>query len=284
MKYVVTEWHTRDGVALYAQVWEPEQKPVAVICMVHGLGEHLGRYHHLAQFLTDHGFAYIGIDLRGHGKTPGQRGYVPSFETFMQDISLLLDQAGIRNPGLPKFLYGHSLGGILVLNYCLRKKPDMAGVIVTSPGLRTALEEQTAKVLFAKIAGSILPRVSLPTGLDAGGLSRNPEVVRDYLDDPLVHDRATLRMAKETLAAIPYIFENAAEFRYPMLLMHGTEDRLAYTRGSQEFAALATQADINLKLWEGAYHELHNELEQDQVFQYLLKWLQARLNLISSGE
>ena len=277
MRHFDTEWQTSDGATLYAQGWEPEQKPVAVICMIHGLGEHFGRYRHLAEFLTDHGFAYVGVDLRGHGKTPGQRGYVPSFNAFMQDISLLLDQVGIRYPSLPKFLYGHSLGGILVLNYCLRKTPDLAGVIVTSPGLRNALEEQTAKVAFANIAGTILPRISLPSGLDTSGLSRNPEIARAYLEDPLVHDRATLRMAKETLAAIPYIFENAKDFHYPLLLMHGTADRLAYARGSQEFAGLAIQAEIDLKLWEGAYHELHNELEKDQVFDYLLQWLQMRL-------
>jgi acylglycerol lipase len=284
MNYFDAEWQTRDGALVYAQGWEPEQKSVAVICMIHGLGEHLGRYRHLAKFLTDHGFAAIGIDLRGHGKSPGQRGYVPSFDTFMQDIHLLLDQAGIRHAGLPKFLYGHSLGGILVLNYCLRKNPDLAGVIVTSPALRNALEEQTAKVAFAKIAGTILPRISLPSGLDTSGLSRDPEVARAYLEDPLVHDRATLRMAKETLAAIPFIFENAADFHYPLLLMHGTADRLAYARGSQEFAELATQADIDFKLWEGAYHELHNELEQDQVFEYMLDWLQMRLDRVAANK
>ena len=277
MRHFDTEWQTRDGVSLYAQGWEPDDKPVAVIGMIHGLGEHLGRYSHLAKFLTDHRFAYVGFDLRGHGKTPGQRGHVPSFETFMEDINLLLDQTGIRYPGLPKFLYGHSLGGILVLNYCLRRQPELAGVIITGPGLRNALEEQNAKVAFAKIAGTILPRLSLPTGLNVNDLSRSPEVVKAYQDDLLVHDRATLRMAKETFDAIPYIFENAAEFRYPILLMHGEEDRLAYPRGSQEFTALAKQADVTFKLWEGAYHELHNEPEQEQVFDYLLQWLLARL-------
>ena len=277
MRHFDTEWQTKDGVSLYAQGWEPDDKPAAVIGMIHGLGEHLGRYSHLAKFLTDHRFAYVGFDLRGHGKTPGQRGHVPSFETFMQDINLLLDQTGIRYPGLPKFLYGHSLGGILVLNYCLRRQPELAGVIITGLSLRTALEEQTAKVAFAKIAGTILPRLSLPTGLNANDLSRNPDVVQAYQNDPLVHGRATLRMAKETLDAIPFIFENAAEFRYPILLMHGKEDRLAYPRGSQEFAALAKQADITLKFWDGAYHELHNEPEQEQVFDYLLEWLLARL-------
>lgn len=279
MRHFDTEWQTRDGISLYAQGWEPDEKPIAVVCMIHGLGEHLGRYTHLAQFLTDHQFAYIGIDLRGHGKTPGQRGHVPSFEAFMQDVNLLLDQTRIRYPGKPIFLYGHSLGGILVLNYCLRRKPELAGVIITSPGLRTALEEQPVKVSFAKIAGTILPRLSLPTGLKVDNLSRNPQVGETYQNDPLVHDRATLRMAKETLGAIPFIFENAAEFRYPTLMMHGKEDRIAYPRGSQEFAALAKQAEITLKLWDKAYHELHNEPEQEQVFDYLLQWLLARLKL-----
>jgi acylglycerol lipase len=277
MKHFETEWQTRDGMSIYAQGWEPEDKPLAIICMVHGLGEHFGRYRHLAQFLTDNGFAYLGIDLRGHGKTPGPRGHVPSFETFMQDINLMLDQAGIRYPGLPVFLYGHSLGGILVLNYCLRRGPNLTGVIVTSPGLRTALEEQTAKVFIAKIAGTFLPWVSLPTGVDVNDLSRNPDVARDYLADPYVHERASLRMAKETLAAIPYIFQHADEFKYPLLLMHGLADRLAYARGSQEFAELAKKADITLQFWEGAYHELHNEPEQDLVFNQILQWLKTRL-------
>ncbi len=277
MKHFDTEWQTSDGKSIYAQGWEPDDKPKAMICMVHGLGEHFGRYHHLAKFLTDNRFAYLGIDLRGHGKTPGPRGHVTSFETFMDDINLLLDQASIRYPGLPVFLYGHSLGGILVLNYCLRRKPDLRGVIVTSPGLRTALEEQTVKVAIAKVAGSILPWITLPTGLDVNDLSRNPEVARAYLADSLVHERASLRMAKETLAAIPYIFQHAAEFNYPLLLMHGQADRLAYAHGSQEFAHLAKKADISLHLWEGAYHELHNEPENEQVFNKTLQWLTTQL-------
>jgi alpha-beta hydrolase superfamily lysophospholipase len=277
MKHFETEWQTKDGASLYAQAWEPDERPLAIICMVHGLGEHFGRYRHLAKFLTDNRFAYIGSDLRGHGKTPGPRGHVSSFETFMDDIDLLLDQARIRYPGLPVFLYGNSLGGILVLNYCLRRKPDLRGVIVTSPGLRSALEEQTVKVAFAKIAGTLLPWLSLPTGLDVNALSRNPEVARAYLADPLVHNRATLRMAKESFAAIPYIFQHAAEFRYSLLLMHGTADRLVYARGSQEFAEMAKNADITLHLWEGAYHELINEPEQDQVFNKILQWLNKLL-------
>jgi len=276
-KHFETEWQTRDGATLSAQCWEPGQKSAAVICLVHGLGEHIGRYGHLAEFLADHGFTFIGNDLRGHGKTPGQRGYVPAFETFMQDIDLLLDQAGSLNPGVPKFLYGHSMGGILVLNYCLRRNPSLAGVVVTSPGMRNALVEQTAKIVFVRLAGAILPRVSLPTGMDASALSRNPEVVRAYLEDPLVHDRSTLRMAKELLPAIPYIFENAAEFQYPLLLMHGSADRLAYASGSQEFVERATRADITYKQWDDAYHELHNDFVQNKVFDYLLAWLQNRL-------
>jgi alpha-beta hydrolase superfamily lysophospholipase len=277
MKHFETEWLTKDGASVFAQGWEPDDQPLANICMIHGLGEHLGRYRHLAQFLTDNRFAYMGIDLRGHGKTPGPRGHIPSFETFMDDIDLLLDQARIRYPGLPIFLYGNSLGGTLVLHYCLRRSPDLRGVIVTSPGLRSALEEQTVKIAFAKIAGTLLPGLSLPTGLDANALSRNPEIARAYLADPLVHDRATLRMAKETLAAIRYIFQHAAEFNYPLLIMHGTGDRLVYARGSQEFAELAKTADVTLHLWEGAYHELINEPEQDQVFNKILQWLTTQL-------
>lgn len=266
--------HSPDGLQLFFQRWDPPGEPRAVVCLVHGLGEHSGRYAHLARRLTQAGYSLVAFDLRGHGKSGGPRGHTPSFDALMDDTALMLQEAGRLYPGKPLFLYGHSLGGLLVLNYVLRRKPTLAGVIATGAGLHTSLEEQTVRVSFAKSMGKVLPAVTLATGLNPQDLSRDPQVVANYQKDPLVHDRATLAMAKCNFEAMPYALSHASEFQPPLLLMHGAADRLTYPSGSQEFAA-QVRGDCTLKLWEGLYHEIHNEPEQEQVFAYLLEWLNA---------
>ncbi len=269
-------WQTNDGLQLFAQAWLPESTPRAVVCLVHGLGEHSGRYRHVAAALTEAGYVLLGFDLRGHGRSEGPRGHTPAFKAFMDDIDQLLQEAAQRFPHLPLFLYGHSLGGILVLNYALRRQPELAGVIATGSGLRTALEHQTAKLALVQVLGRILPTVTLPSGLNPQDLSRDPDVVRAYVNDPLVHDRLSLGAARGLLKAIRWAFEHATEFPVPLLLMHGRADRLGSAKGSQEFADLV-QGDCTLKLWDGLYHEIHNELEQQQVFETMIAWLEAHL-------
>lgn len=266
---------TQDGLRLFAQCWEPDVSPLAAICLVHGLGEHSGRYANLAARFIQAGFALMAFDLRGHGKSEGLRGHTSSFEALMVDIDLLLAETRRRYSQLPIFMYGHSLGGILVLNFILRRKPQLSGVVVTSPGLRTAIERQTVKVSLANLVGRIMPTLSLHSGLEVQAISRDATVVQAYLADPLVHDRGTLRMAKETFQAIRWAYAHASEFYLPLLIMHGAADRIAYAEGSQEFAR-SIHHDCTLKLWDGLYHELHNEPEQAQVFEYLLKWLNEK--------
>lgn len=160
-----------------------------------------------------------------------------------------------------------------MLNYVLRRKPALAGAVVTSPGLRTALEEQKAKVMLAKVLGSLLPSVSLASGLDANMISHDLEVVNRYKQDPLVHDKISFGMAKNLMDAIQWTFDHAGEFDIPLLLMHGTADRIAFDRGSKEFAA-KVKDDCTLKLWDGFYHATHNEPGKEQVFTFLLDWLE----------
>jgi acylglycerol lipase len=271
-----TQWQADDGVFLFGRGWEPEGKPRALVCLVHGLGEHSGRYQHVAAALTEAGYAVLSFDLRGHGRSGGPRGHIPSFEAFLRDLDRLFDQAQLRYPSQPRFLYGHSLGGILVLNYALRRKPEARGVIATSSGLRTALEEQKLKVALVRILGRILPSLTLPSGLDPKTLSHDPQVVKDYQSDPLVHDKISLGFARIMLDVIPWTFAHAHEFPLPLLLMHGTEDALAYPQGSEEFARRAGEK-ATLKLWPGLYHELHNEPQKQEVFKFLIDWLESHL-------
>jgi alpha-beta hydrolase superfamily lysophospholipase len=276
MEHYESNWQSFDGLKLYTQGWKPESEAKAVICLVHGLGEHSERYEHVAQYLTDNGYAVLSFDLRGHGKSGGARGHTPSVEAFRKDIDLLIQEAKQRYPQLPHFLYGHSLGGILVLNYALSRKPELAGVVATSPGLRTSLQEQTTKIAFANIAGAILPNLSMSTGLETEQISRSWEVVEIYKNDPLVHDKATLSMAKNTIQAIDWTFEHASEFNLPLLLVHGSEDNIAYARGSEEFAGHVKE-DCTVKLWDGLYHETHNEPEKEQVLEFMLNWLNEHI-------
>lgn len=270
------KWTSHDGLEMFAQSWEPDENPKAVICLVHGLGEHSGRYAHVGKAFTEAGFALAGFDLRGHGKSGGPRGHSPSFDAFMDDIDGFVKQVESRFNGLPRFLYGHSLGGILVLNYVLRRKPDFVGVISTGAGLRTSLEEQAGKVMMARVLGTLMPSAAIPTGLIPKDISRNKEVVDAYISDPLVHDKMTLGFGKTMLSVLPWTFEHAHEFSLPLLVMHGAGDKLGYPRGSEEFAGHVKE-NCTLKLWDGLYHELHNEPEQDQVFAFTIDWMNSQL-------
>ena len=280
MNDVETTWRARDGAELFVRSWLPEATPRAAIALVHGLGEHSGRYQHVAAHFNQAGYIVQSFDLRGHGKTPGPRGHVRSIELILQDIDLLLEKIAQAYPSLPCFLYGHSLGGNLVLFYALSYKRDLSGVIATSPGLITALQDQKIKIFFARILGVLMPGVILSTGLDANLISRDPQIVQDYIADPLVHDRSSLGFAKGMLDMNNWVMAHAQEFEYPLLLTHGANDQIAYPRGSQEFAALVPE-NVTLKLWDGLAHELHNEPEKEQVLQYILGWMDQQLVLQS---
>jgi len=278
MSHIEYEWKAADGLKIYAQAWEPETAPKAVVCLVHGLGEHGGRYTYVAETLNQGGYAVLASDLRGHGKTEGKRGHAPSFDAFMDDMAILLKNAAQCYSGSPCFLWGHSLGGVLVANYVLRRKPQLEGVVITSAGfLRTSISNQKTKIQFAKIAGKIIPEMSMPTGLDANKISRDPEVVQRYVNDPLVHGVATLAMAKYTIDAIPWACAHASEWTLPVLIMHGDGDAIAFVSGSEEFANLIKQ-DCTLKIWPGLWHETHNEPEKEQVLAYALGWLDSQIS------
>ena len=273
MKHFETGWKSKDGLNLFARGWEPEEKaPEAVACLVHGLGEHTGRYAHVAEALTASGFALMGADLRGHGRSEGKRGHFASIEPVMQDVDSLLEQAGRRYPGIPLFLFGFSLGGILVLHYALKRRPPIQGVIASGPGLRTALEKQPVKVFLARVLGAIFPEFALPSGLNADALTRNEKVVQAYENDPLVQHKVTLGFGKTMLAVNKWTLEHAGEFSLPLLIMHGKADKIAFVTGSNDFAKRAGDK-CRLVIWDDALHELHNEPEKEEVFETMISWM-----------
>ncbi len=276
MSHPSWNWKSRDGWLLHAQAWQPEEEARSVVCLVHGLGEHSGRYSHVAAVLNRAGYALLALDLRGHGRSAGRRGHIPLLEVVLDDLDLLLEEAARRFPGRPRFLYGHSMGGLLVLYHTLRRRPPLAGVIATGSALRTPLEGQRLKVVLSRSLSRLLPALTLPSGLDPAAISRDPAVVQAYCSDPLVHDRISFRLASELLRASRWVMEHAAEFPLPLLLIHGGADCLTLPEGSREFAARAGR-NCTLKIWEGLYHEVHNEPEQGEVLAYILSWMEEKL-------
>jgi acylglycerol lipase len=273
------QWEEKDETRFFLQGWEPDQKPKAVVALVHGLGEHTARYAHVGKVLTDAGYALVGFDLRGHGRSGGSRGHASSLDTYMQDIHQFFSLLEKRYPDLPHFLYGHSLGGLLVLAYAIQYGAHLRGVVATGPGLRSALQKQKAKVAIVRLLGSFLPTMTLQSGLDATAISRDTSIVEAYKSDPLVHDSASLGFGKAALRAVDLCFERAAEFPVPLLIMHGKDDKIAYSSGSEEYTGLLRAAgkDVTLKLWDDLYHEVHNEPEKQEVFKFMLTWLDQHL-------
>jgi acylglycerol lipase len=272
---------TDDSVDLYFQGWEIEEPAKGVVCLVHGLGEHSGRYAHVGERLNQARYHMMAFDLPGHGKTSGKRGDLPTYDVLNKYVTLMLSEASRRYPTLPQILFGHSMGGLVVLYYCLKIKPSLAGVVATGTGLKTALEEQKGKILLVKLLGPLFPGLVIASGLDTSALSRDAQVVDDYQKDLLVHDRATLGLGFYSLKAIQYIYGNARAWDLPLLLMHGTDDRLAYPKGSEDFAELVSPKLCTLKLWQGYYHELHNEPGKEEVFKYLITQLDQFIDKVA---
>jgi acylglycerol lipase len=273
MQHIEFTQQAPDGIQFYFQGWQPEIPPKAVVCLVHGLGEHTGRYAHVAAALNDAGYALLGFDLRGHGKSGGPRGHTPTYDALMDDIGRLLDETAMRYPALSRFLYGHSLGGNLVLNHALRRKPQIAGVVATSPAIRTATPPPSSQITLAKLMNRIQPAMQMANGLALDGLARDPEVIRAYTNDPLVHNKISVRLALEMLQAGEWALAHAAEFSLPLLLTHGSADKITSATASVEFAQ-KVPGDCTFKLWDGFYHETHNEPEKAKVLAFIVDWLQ----------
>lgn len=265
----------QDGVNIFAQEWEPDSPVRGVIALVHGLGEHSGRYEHVANWFNQKGFAVLSMDLRGHGQTPGARGHIPGYDSALLDIDLLIDEAAKKYPELPIFLYGHSLGGALVLYHSLNRRAKLRGVIATSPGLVPATPPSGITLWIAKTASKIAPSMLIDNNLDVTGLARDPQVIQRYTTDPLVHGKISARLGLDLIQNGLWIIEHGAEFPLPLLLMVGSADRLVNPDAVRKLAKVIPANRLTFVEWEGYYHELHNEPEKELVFQEMLKWLES---------
>lgn len=274
MAHSTTQWKTRDGLTLFAQSWIVEN-PKAVLGIVHGMGEHSSRYTHVAEAMNVSEISVVAYDHRGHGKSTGQRGHTPSMGHMLDGVDQLLEEMARVAPSAPKFLIGHSMGGNVVLNHALIRKPKVNGVIASGPYLKLAFQPPAFQVKLAKLVKGLLPSLGQPTNLDATAISRDKAVVDTYLKDPLVHGRITPAFFVEMDDAGRWALDNADRMELPLLIYHGSADRLTSHEASKEFA-FKVKGDVTWHSWEDFYHECHNDPGKEDVFKLIADWMLAR--------
>ncbi len=245
----------------------------AMVIMVHGLGEHIQRYDSWAGLFKEEGIGFIGVDLPGHGRSPGRRGYIRSYSLMEEMLDILVENCRKTFPGCPLYIYGHSLGGGIVLEYLLKKNPKIKGAIVTSPWLRLTFQPPKSKLLLASIMKNLLPGLVQSSGLNVNHISHDGAEVEKYKNDPLVHGKISVGLFASAMDAGEYSLKHAPELKIHTLLLHGKDDKLTSPEASMEFAGKTGMVD--LKIWNGGYHELHNELFREEVFKYILNWIKA---------
>ncbi|MCL4141321.1 UNVERIFIED_CONTAM: hypothetical protein GTU68_003330 [Idotea baltica] len=226
------------------------------------------------------GIAVYSFDHYGHGKTQSKLGHFPSYEAALFSVEELLIEAKADFPTLPLFIMGHSLGGNLVANLALKRKPDVKGVVLSAPYFRLAFSPSSVDVFLAKTMINIYPSFTQSSKLDASAISRDGKEVKKYKDDPLVHDLVSPVLFLGCHQAGEWAFEHAGDWKHPLLIMHGTEDRLTSHEASEAFAKAAEgfgKSDVTLKLWDGLFHEMHNEPEKEEVLKTVSDWVLARV-------
>lgn len=260
---------------LPGRLWAAAE-PRAVVAVIHGLGEHCGRYAALASDMAHAGYTVAAVDLPGHGDAPGARGDMRSWSTVRDNAVHALWTAPLALPGdlgrLPRVLFGHSMGGVLALDYALAHPRELSAVAVSAAGLRSGIPPWW-KLALANVARVTSPAIGFPTGLEEAGMSRDPEVVKARADDPLVHDRISPRLYFAFNEARQRVLRGARRLATPALLMHGEADRVADPSGSTEFAASAPEALMTHIVYPGAYHEIFNDLDREKVKTDLFAWL-----------
>ncbi|MBU2488685.1 MAG: lysophospholipase [Proteobacteria bacterium] len=261
---------------LFWQAWRPESKPRGVVVLVHGYGEHSGRYPHVVETLVPEGFSVWAADNRGHGRSFGIRGHVDQWGDFRTDLRHFLSLVGEQEPGIPLFLFGHSMGGLIVLDYVLHHPQGLAGVAVSGPALDQGAVNPLL-ILASRVLSRVAPRLAVKSGLDDEAVSRDPRVVADYRNDPLVHGMATGRLGTEMARTMKWVLAHAPEFSPPLFIIHGGADRLVAPETSAEFYHRVTLTDKQRNEYLGYFHETHNDTGWEKPVGDLAAWFSAHL-------
>lgn len=280
MQHQTGHFRTHDDLELYEQYWLPDSPPKAVIAMIHGLGEHSGRYRDFAAWFVPQGYAVYALDHRGHGQSPGQRGHINDWAEFREDLRVFLERVQEQTPDVPLFLVGHSMGALIVLDYALHYPRGLTAVVSSGSPLGRGDDVSPVLMFVGKVLSSFAPKVKMQTGLKAESLSHDEDVVQAYRDDPLVHGLATPRFAAQMDTTMKRTMKAASEWKsdLPLLIVHGGDDPICPPEASARFFEQVGAQDKEHHEYPGYLHEVFNEVGREKVLQDVQDWLEAHLD------
>lgn len=264
-----------DGTQLFFREWHAE-KAEAMILIIHGLGEHSGRYTKLAGDFNSAGVSVFSFDLRGHGKSDGKRGHIMSFNEYLYDVDNF-KQMLLKRFSKPLFILGHSMGGLIAMNFTIKNPSNISGLITSGALFRIRVKVPEWKKRLGIFLSNRIPSLSMSNGLNPDHLSHDSEVVRAYKKDPLVHTKVTARWFTEITSAMEETFRTAPRLNTPVLMLHGSDDMLTDPKGSADLYALLTISDKTLKFYEGFFHEIYNEIGREKPINDTVEWIKKRL-------
>lgn len=270
----------RDGSRIHYQCWVPTGETKRVLVIQHGFGEHGGRYGHLLDALAGQGYRVYSIDSRGHGQSEGKRGHTDQFQYYIEDLAELIQIARRENNQQKIYLLGHSLGGVISLQYALQftNQDNLVALVVSSPALEVVMDAaKHVKKFVGEFLAPLAPSVTVNAGLDTKYLSHDPETVRAYNEDPLVHGKISLQMGKNLFEVGEAVYKNAPKLKVPLYIFHGTGDNITSVAGSKKLFDCAGSPDKKMNLYDGLYHETMNESPESRakVLTDLKEWLAA---------
>lgn len=268
----------KGGVEIFFQNWK-KTSPDGIIIVVHGIGEHSGRYRHLLEHMQDLNVSVYALDHRGHGKSAGRRGHVESFIDYIYDLKLFRNYIEEENENIPVYMMGHSMGGVIAMRYALEYPDDIKGLMLSAPALIPAVNAPSWKKTLGNICSAGIGSLTLSNGLDHTLLSHDSDEITDYENDPLIHNRISARLFTELMKAAEECLTRVSEITVPLLLLHGKEDKIANPAGSEKIYQNASSIVKEYYIFDGLYHEIINETKEDRdrVLTLLTGWLSKQL-------
>jgi lysophospholipase len=267
---------TSDGLRLYVRRRGVDCERANII-IVHGFGEHSGRYGPLTEHLIRHSYCVTGYDHRGHGLSDGLPGHVESFTEYEEDLDKVISYVRSRTESPLIYLIAHSMGGLVTIRYLARKSNAVAGAVISSPLIAVAVAVPAHKLMIARVSARTAPRFRIDNGIDPAKLSRDPEVGKAYAADPLVNRKISARWFAEASRAMEEVKTLASKVSTPILVMQGTKDQIVSADATKKIFEQIGSSDKELEVYEGLYHELFNEPEKHQVFERITAWLDQRV-------
>lgn len=260
------------GKKIFFREWKIKGQPKKNILIIHGLGEHSGRYKEFAEFYIKKGIGVYALDLQGHGKSEGKRGHIKSFEEYLDSIENLLIFIRKKFLDTPIILFGHSLGGLIGLNFLIeRESKEIESAVISSPWIETAIKIPEYLIIIQKNLKRVFPSLRLNNRLISNHLSKNKDIVSEYDKDELVHNKISLKLYSEVMRSIDNVKEKASRIKIKILLYHGKSDKIISSNGTLKISKQLKKHKI--KLYENVYHEPHNDLEKEEIYQDILEFI-----------